>query len=242
MRFASLIQYIGVFVLFLINMQGWAQAGEFRASYHLGAGQFMMQELKSLNSERLEGIAVNAKILQNYPIYLTHTLVVSQNFSDFHRLGLSFEHQSTGSRISYKDYSGELTLDTRLTANSIGMFYEGYIAEKKGIDLACGSYLYLNFSSLQFDNFIRVNSETQSEKINFNSQGISLQPFFSASKQIKSFILGTELSAYLNIISRDLYLQQNKDATLVNNDGNTIRPDWTGLRFKARISYIFSNQ
>lgn len=239
MLFVSFIQYISIFILLLVNLQVWAQPGEIRASYHLGAGQYMMQGLKSLNKQRLEGIAVNAKILQNYPIYFTHTLVISQSFAEINYLGISIEHQSTGSRISYKDYSGELTLDSRLTANSIGIFYEGIVAEKKGIDIAWGSYLYYNFSSLQFDNYLKVNSGTQSEIIRFESKGISLQPFISASKQVKSLILGTELSAYLNIASKDFYLAQNKDATLVDNNGSEISPDWTGLRFKARISYIF---
>lgn len=239
MRYNGVLYAISLIVLVIANLQARAQDAEFRVSYHLGAGKYMMEELKALNEERLEEIDVRARILQNYPVYFTHTLAFSQKFAENHYLGFCLEHQSTGSRISYKDYSGELILDTNLTANSLGLFYQGFITKRKGTDLSWGSYLYYNLTLLQIDNFLRVNSTIHTEKINFKSQGISIQPFISASKQIKSFALGTELSAYLNGMAKDFYLEQNKDATLVNNDGSRISPDWTGLRFKASITYLF---
>ena len=105
------------FMLLIITVR--AQKFELAAS--IGMGTYSMKDLKQINKNALEILPFEAQITNEFPPWIQYRASVVYNLHDKYKFGIVYIHNSTGSRISSKDYSGEYSFDNLLTGNSAGI-------------------------------------------------------------------------------------------------------------------------
>lgn len=234
----SLFKNCILILLISLSHCAYSQTDSIIFSYQLGVGTYQMGSLRDMNEDRLATIPAKAKILQNYPPFFIHTFKLGWTLGNSDYIGAVGEYSSTGSRISYKDYSGELKFDSKISAISIGTQYLIRLTEVNKFQLNVGSYLLANFTTLTFDSFLIANEIEESATDVLKSIGVSLVPCFSASKDYKSFVFATELGVNIQAYSQDLHIPGNPDVKLINDSNSFIKQDWSGLRLNLSVSYL----
>src|SRR5262245_60627018 len=101
--------------LFLLSSLLLPAAGVPQVSVGFGVSYctFSMKDLKALNEEFATNDGVPAQIVQQFPPYMGLDALVGYGFGR-HRTGIFWSYNSTGSRVTYQDYSGQVQYDQLL--------------------------------------------------------------------------------------------------------------------------------
>jgi hypothetical protein len=108
----------------------WSQ--ELAIGFQYGFEGNSMFELHNLNSGIITTIPFDTKVVSDFPGYWYYQPALKLAFKKF-GIGINYSYNSTGSRISGKDYSGEFRFDLRLNKKSPGVFIEYYLYSVKGV-------------------------------------------------------------------------------------------------------------
>lgn len=202
---------------------------------------YSMSELKDIQSELLNDILkfnIPARITESFPPYLGYKIgfaipvidTAKRTFS----IGGFVERGTTGGRIHYQDYSGEIKIDQSAVETSIGALidYQYSLSEKYnfGLNFAV-SY---TISSLSYISYLQLGSEFQEEELNFSSYSISFEPGIVPSINLLGVRFGIALSYLINIPSK-LVFDKFSEAHLVNNQGDKVNINWSGFRLGLQI-------
>lgn len=199
----------------------------------IGIGQCRMQDLRKIQDQRLGSLGLPAKITDDFPL----TLHYSGEFNiQLKKISLGFEYYflTSGSRISYSDYSGEINLDITAIAHGFGpsVMFSFYRTDRLWI----GPRIQLPFMFSRFTetNYIRIldQSETTSDRIYSWSIGFfpSMEAKYSRSRLSYALKIG-----YLFDSKGRLVEENNWTVYLTNQDYLT--SNWSGFQFDFRLGY-----
>jgi len=119
--------FISVILVFSLFANG--QTLSFSAD--IGYGNYSMSGLKSFNNDILNTLPVEARLIDDFPAQpFFYGSIIYQTKSPVY-VGVSCGYYTTGSRISYKDYSGELRIDNLVSAWAPGIIPGIVIINKK---------------------------------------------------------------------------------------------------------------
>jgi hypothetical protein len=155
-------------------------------------------------------------------------------------VGLNYSSNSTGSRISGKDYSGEFRFDMRLRKNSPGVFIEYYPYSVSGFRLCIEGNGGLMFSSLHLEQNLIVNSTTLlNDSYDFKAKNYFFQPGLKAIYRLNSFEFEFTAAYLLQFGDGTFYNESDRKLTLNNSTtGAPVKPEWTGFKVGAGINFI----
>ena len=197
---------------------------------------YSMSEMAGLQNELLNDMLENnipADITESFPAYvgfkIGFLIPVDNNDKRIISLGGILQHNSTGGRIHYGDYSGEIGVDQILKVTSIGAIlnYESHMSPN--FDLALNFSINYMISGLSNEIYLKVGDESQNEELNFNSYSFGLEPEIIPSFNMGIMRFGISLS-YLVYFSSSLEYESFSDAYLVNNNGDKVNINWSGFR------------
>jgi len=148
-------------------------------SGRIGLGFYSMNSLKDYQDKRIEAlIPIPAEIMTEFPPYINYKAFISFPGKDNRtRFRFYYGFQTTGSRISLADYSGNLTLDMVVNGHMLGAEYEAFSRQVlKVINLK--GYLCLGATTtiLKMDDHLEVGEEKQDASYVFYSHGIDIEP------------------------------------------------------------------
>lgn len=219
------------FIFFFIN----SRAQDINVSLQTGYGFYSMRSLELITDKSAKELPFNAKIISNYPAYHYYQPMIKLSKPNFD-FGFVYTFQTTGSRISYKDYSGEYRLDSKINCNSPGIIFiyrgNGISKLKAGISLKTG----INFSVLKWTEYLKVDNVVNNN-LKFRSQSFYFEPGVNLTYSIDrlSFELNLE---YYKEFSRENYLQSgdSKNYIPVNKKFNG-EDIWDGFRLGITFTY-----
>lgn len=109
-----------LFILFIALIQE-AIAQHIKVNGGAGIGFFNLSEYKKLNDDVLAALPVQGQLISNFPgtISPEAAIVYETPFNTLAKIRLSWSFHSTGSRISYTDYSGKYLFDQTITFTTI---------------------------------------------------------------------------------------------------------------------------
>jgi hypothetical protein len=199
-----------------------------RIEIYVGTGlcNSTMTDLKELQNSRLSSLEIPAKITENFPATIQFLGEFKVRFNKLYT-GLQYSYSSTGSRISYGDYSGMLNLDIICTSHQIGptITYSLYNWSRLYFNL----YLYtpLINTKVTFKDNIRIYDEESTDKLHVYSTSISIMPGAEINYKISklSIILRT---GYLIDTNPYLHEKNKTDSYLINQKNEKISTDWNG--------------
>jgi hypothetical protein len=220
-----------VIFLFLSSLPFFLLSQKIQIAVGSNYGSFSMKEVIAFQNEIFDQYPVRPKKISEFPSYFGYEGKAQYQISKF-LLGFFGSFNSTGSRLSYQDYSGSFEY------NQIAKLVQlGAIAEYR----PCQAHKVLNFFfSLQiapgWTNFI-INNKTiigtavlVDQKVEFVSQHIMIQPGVGVELSFgKNFVLKSNVG-YLIDDAGLLEDSNNKSFKLFNKNNKPIGVDWSGLR------------
>jgi hypothetical protein len=199
-----------------------------------GIGNYRMSSMEKFNTSITLPFAT--KVVSNFPSrsYIKPSLYFSFNN---HAVGATYSFQSTGSRISRVDYSGNYNIDMIVNAHSIGLLYKGRLAKQKWVDINLKSEIGVVLSDLTIKENLSISSQqliNSNEK--FNSFNYYIQPGLNVSRSIKRFVIGLDIAYYLQVGSIGFHHAESRHTKLVNPDSDEeVYPNWSGFRLGISV-------
>jgi hypothetical protein len=205
--------------------------------FSTGVGTYSMSELKSLN-EALQP-DFDAKLVTDFPAWFYYKPSFRIRFEKL-TLGLTYTYQSTGSRISAKDYSGEYRFDMKVHSNNPGIYLALDIYTQNKSRLSVYAEPGLSFSSLEINQYLYLlGSVINEHTISFEALNFYLLPGIDYSCSFfPSFTATVNLGYYIQAGKQDFHKDGDKDWELVNPvTHESIKPQWGGIRFGITLMY-----
>lgn len=223
---------ITLILLLLICLTSLAPAQKIKFEAAYGLASYSMNDLKLGNDMILKELPVKGEITDDFPSLPFESVAISAQFGKVLIIGLTGTHNTTASRISYKDFSGEFKYDLRLTSWAPGVRIGANIFQRKIAVSGIADVAY-SFTSLATDEIML----TFSEKRSFRSNSFTVLPQIRLSRQIKKFEIGLN-GGYLYdfggaYISGGEKLINTKTQEQVSNN-------WSGYRFMLNLGYCFN--
>jgi len=206
----------------------------------LGYGSYNMSDL-----ERIQNLLIDIYSQQQIPVtavdkfppYWNYQVEFLRKLNDSFGLSGFFGYASTGGRIHYSDYSGEIKSDQTVTANLYGIGVEYYFNPLESLRFFSSVNFSLIFSSLELNDFFRIYNESTGSITKFNSFGIGIEPSVGIEYEISSLLFRFDLGLLLNGQGA-FYFEEQPDVALKIN-GDEISPDWMGYRFGFSVGFVF---
>lgn len=208
---------------------------------HVTYGTYLMSDFKSVLKNNQSVAGNNTEVVYNFPPYWGYEFGYKYKFKNvvykFDMLmGMAISYNSTGGRLSAKDFSGEILQDMLVDVVAIGpnvRFIEsGEKKWKMGFEFAT----LVGITNMTTKTSLTIGDLSDSEK---------LQNTYISTLVDTYWVTEYTLTDGINLVSR---LGYQLDAGLVASYGNStyspytgqrMHPDWTGLRGSIGMNYSF---
>lgn len=223
------------FLILLIPLQGKSQ--QIDAGFQAGMGTYSMQELKDFNEIAKQQIPFDTKIVEDFPVYFYYRpfiLVKIKNVS----FGPIYTFQSTGSRVSGKDYSGEYRFDMIINSSAPGIYGEANFYHLDNVQFSLYSIFGVLLSNLKMNEYLNVLEEVVTDDTyKFKTFNLFLEPGIRFSYPVEFLNIGINAGYQVQFGNKSFHYADNKDAELINpENGDPVKPGWNGFRFGLSIS------
>jgi hypothetical protein len=222
--------YFLLLSLLLISCIG-AQVESNKYSIQIGFGynNYDLSSLKKFTNYYAGQLALNhpylpVRVVDQFPNYISMQGEILFPFRERQSIGLLFGTGSSGARINYQDYSGELNTDLIILRYTFGLVFDWSLytfGQNKDIIFRLIPVLILN--ELKVEEFVRIGEESVSETTKFKctSGGVNFQLAFKYTLQRVHFL------PYIGIlvdVPRVLHLSEYPDAEFkYENEKVTVR-------------------
>lgn len=204
----------------------------------IGYGSFSMSQLKDLLNFQNRGNGIPpSRVLEEYPAYYTFTGQIDAEFFEKIRFGIIVGYTSTGGRIHYSDFSGEISLEHLVSSLQVGVTAERLFIKNERFELGFYTRVSMLMTSLDFDNKLDLGVLSDRILVETRSKSIAISPGFRFRKAIfKGFYIGAGIGALIDI-GATAHLKGNTDALLLDGQGKELKANWSGLRLNLTLGF-----
>jgi len=196
----------------------------------LGYHWYNMNELKDLNDYTLSQLPFEAKITENFPPYFNYSGFLMFNYNNAFNIGFRYTFNSTGSRISRSDYSGEYLFDTKVKCHAPSIIITMDINKFGKFSASFMSDFGITFSSLDFtEEFNLYQVDSVSNNYSTTAKSFFWEPSFLLAYPISFIDIGFRVGYQIDFV--------NFNPKFLNTYG--IKPNWSGLNFAVSVSHSF---
>ncbi|MDO7171243.1 hypothetical protein [Mariniflexile sp. AS56] len=181
--------------------------------------------LKSFQQEFIEDIPeIPIEVNDNFPANIGFTLGYKIN-----EINTSFflSYNSTGGKISYSDYSGVIRITQPLNAYTFGGEYQIELFKDSGFSLGLRGFSML--SNMKLENYTQISDNVTYENIKFETINYGAGGKLIYEYPISFCIIRVSFG-YDITFGGTLKFKENNDFHLENNNGDTVKTNWSGLR------------
>jgi hypothetical protein len=206
----------------------------------LGYGSYNMSDLERIQNFLIDIYAqqqIFVTAVDKFPPYWNYQVQFLRKLNDSFGLSGFFGYASTGGRIHYSDYSGEIKSDQVVSANLYGAGCEYIFNPSEPFKYFIAFQASIIFSSLELNDMIRIYSETASATTKLNSTGVGIEPSAGLEFNLMSLLFRFEAGVFFNF-EGTFYFEEDPDVDF-KLEGNEISPNWMGYRIGFSIGYGF---
>jgi hypothetical protein len=190
-----------------------------------------MSDMKAFQEELHQDLAFDTRVTSSFPGYWFYELSLTSILPNNMVLGGNLSYGSTGGRIHYRDYSGEIGSDQRIhffsLVPSLGTSFTGHDESWRFlVDLRPG----MIYSKFQFDVYQRIGQTQDAKDLSFTSINFSVQPTVTVQKEFGRFGVHATVGYHATVVRGKLYLKDGGKAYLLDRKGDEVYADWSGIR------------
>lgn len=199
-------------------------------SASFGGASFAMDDMKYLQENILGSYPVEGAVVSSFPPYFTGSFYVVRQFLTHLRGGAGYAYTTTGGRLDYTDYSGNIETNMTAISHRLGITLNYSLVGSNRLDLSLYGKLDANLTNLDISSNVRVLGLISRVENNYRS----LSPNGSAGLELlykfKDSAIGLE-AGYLVDLAGDLSNKASGTDLLDPNDRERIlTSDWSGWR------------
>jgi len=209
---------------------------EVKIGIETGIGTYSMSDLKKINSEVQKIYPFDTKIVSDFPPYFYYQPVLSIKSGKI-SFGFVYSYQSTGSRISAKDYSGEYLFDMKVHSSSPGIYTDVDMWSKYGFSLSIYLTSKATFSKLRTNEYFTLLDSLLTNNIsNYRAINYNFEPGISLTRSVSHFTFGINAGYSVDFWEKAFHNTANKEIILINpGTGKKIKPNWSVFRFGLSV-------
>lgn len=136
--------------------------------------------------------------------------------------GLIYSYTSTGGRVYYRDYSGELCRDDVLTANKLGTIIGLTSINQDGFLLDYSIALYLTFTNYKNKSTLVFGDDYNENLQNCSAVSFGIEPSIVPSYKWDRYKIGLSFS-YFCSITNDVFSNDIFGNVILNNKWNSLK-------------------
>jgi hypothetical protein len=214
-----------------------SMAQKFEVAGSMIYGTYSMKEVSSFQQEIIDQLLVPAKVMSDFPAYIGWEGKISYCLPNV-SLGLYSSMHSTGSRVSYLDYSGSFEYNQHAKTTQLGLGIEYFLSPRSN-DWQSFLYMQIGLGWTKFnlnDEMIIDGQMIFEDNIDFTSNHITLQPGIGVRRNLGKYFVSTQLGYILDGAKT---LEDDRGFKLLNNKGEPIGVDWSGVRLALTCGIKF---
>jgi hypothetical protein len=226
---------IAILLVFLTGHPGYSQT--LVAGVSAGVGAYSMHDLKILNEAVMPSF--DCKLVSDFPPYFNEQLSVYLDLEEF-SFGVFYGYQSTGSRISARDYSGEYRFDQQVGSHYTGLYLAMNLLAGKKWQLSVYDKPGISFTRLDISEyFYLVDTVLADEKYRFRATSFFMEPGIAFTYHVWPCLgIGLNAGYYLQLGGENFHLDGEKESEIViPRTSHRIKPDWKGFRLGISVWY-----
>jgi hypothetical protein len=225
--------FLLIILIFLSNNILFSQ--KVKIGFETGIGEFSMSDLKDMNTAISKLLPFDSKIVSDFPPFLFYEPKITVKIGKL-GVGLIYSFQSTGSRVSTKDYSGEYRFDIIVKSNSPGIYIDVDMLSQNKSELSFYTSLKRTFTHLKINEYFNVlDSVLTDDHSKFHAQNYSVEPGILFNRSFGFLIIGINAGYSVSFGKKDKqYFSMIEDESIILSNPITIapvKPDWSGFRF-----------
>ena len=209
---------------------------DFSASF--GYGTYSMKELKEHQKGIQTQFPVETKITSSFPGYWYYEAGTNYRFKFNFFVGATIAYGSTGGKINYQDYSGEIDCEHKLRYIAVGLPL-GYIlplkAGKMNLQFELSPSVY--FGDMELEVAAEINKQREAQSEEFKSTNIGLRPSIRLERKTGPVRIFIQAGYYLDVYRSNLTVKDNSEYYLLNNQDEAVHTNFSGLRTAIGVSY-----
>ncbi len=226
-----------------IALSGSIFAQEVEFEFQWGGGSIKMEDLKEFNQYVGRRNPLETKKIEEYPPYFYYQPQISLHIKRF-RVGIANTWQSSGSRYSLKDYSGEYTFDTRIKMYAPALYFGVVINPDNRFQISLINEGGIIVSGLTLSEELTLDSrQVLSESFDFKSTNGFIEP---GVRFAYGFGFLRAIEAYINISylkqfeGKGFHGTEEAEFYLYTPSDSQINPDWSGYRIGIGLTVNLS--
>jgi hypothetical protein len=223
-------KYIITFLIVTMFYHSGAQ--QIRVEAGAGYGQYSMNGLKDLNTTYLSHLVVKAKITDNFPIRPFFSGSILYYAPKTFYFGPVLGFASTGSRISYEDFSGGLVLDNILTSLYGGLRL-GFVLSDKKLTFSQENSIYYAISRLKMYEKILTHEDAR----RFKSISPQFEPGIKVSYNLQRFEIGLKAGYLIDFKGKNKLAGDSSQTLVTGSDRKPVTNNWSGFRLGATLGF-----
>ncbi len=235
----KLALFLIALLLFFSNVLSQEKTTPYSVRWRIGYYSFSMNELQTLNDEFIQdyqSYKIGMHQTARFPAYLGFMAEFYFNTAKT-PYGFFVEHTSTGSRLTYSDYSGSLTLDQLVRRNSLGILTEQTIFAKRQIAVLASLHVSLFMNTLTLKETLTIGENSNENKTQFSGLGIGVEPGITLRKKIGNFLIGVYFAYQFDVPITDL--KEKKSGQKLSIRSGYANPEWQGMRSGINVGMDF---
>jgi hypothetical protein len=226
------------YCLFIIMIFPAVAVAQVRLFASVGYGTYSMQELKKHQQELEMHIPVDAKITTSFPGYWYYQVGAGYHFRSNFFIGCSINYGSTGGKLHYQDYSGEIGWEHKVKYVSVALPFGWRLPfqqNKLNLQFELSPTVYLGNTHLAFER--NVNTWVDPQSVEFKSMNFGLQPAIQLERKMGPVMIFTQVGYYIDVYRSNLTVKDNDEYYLLNDHGDEVHADFSGLRATVGVAF-----
>jgi hypothetical protein len=165
-------------------------------------------------------------VVDDFPAWLTYRVKAVIVFHEDLKIGIDYNHSSSGSRVSAADYSGKYRFDILAKGNSLGLFIGYGVYDYKQFRIEFHATIGAMFSTCDFTEDLQVNGSTQTDSFIMTSVSMHATPELAFTYRYGIFGAGLYGG----------YQFDSGGVLKLSGQSTTIKTNWTGFRCGVELS------
>ena len=211
-------------------------------SVGVGFNTFLMTDLKEYNEKIIENFPVEDVTTTNsFPPYFGYEISYRKGYYNKLSVGGLVHYTSTGSRVTYSDFTGTLHVDQLLDYFSVGVIGSSVPVNNDKWQVFIDLKASIIYTDYKIKSYFQIGEQsTTDDDTKFYAFGLGVQPGVACYYKLDKFMIGANLGAELNFNGK--FQVWGEEGYLVDSDNNPIKANWSGLRSGLTLAYIIGQR
>ena len=235
----TLFRIVILFLFCLCSLHVLCQRLDFE--FGVNYGGYNMEEVKEFQEGIKSNYAVDPETMSNFPAHIGFDGRIGYTIARF-RIFVFGSFNSSGSRLSYQDYSGSFEYNQLAKFKQIGAGSEFRLNANPDSPWAPFVSMQTGIGKTDFN----VNGRTEvagqtlgEDNLDFVSSHLSINPSIGIRRKILDHFFVSSSVGYFIDIANPLQYKEDRDLNLLDDNYDAISVNWSGFRIALSLRVRF---